>query len=230
MSWSPVVRVDFGKLLHTRQKRELSNLLTVTGDFRVGKTTLAIYIARDLMEKQGKKLDLSSQLTLLPHNFENLIHINPTYSALIFDEAHLFFSSSNYWDKYNRSLKRAIALTTDKYQTLIFTLPNLKRLYPDIKDVLNFELKVVDKGKSRIYQIKDGKKEYLLSINFDRLNDETYNEYLDVRDKELKEVEGGENISTEEKAKQLYNELKSYAKVAKKLNKSKSSVWYLVNR
>jgi hypothetical protein len=183
------------------------------------------------MEKQGKKLDLSNQLTLLPRNFENLIHINPIYSALIFDEAHLFFSSSNYWDKYNRSLKRAIALTTDKYQTLIFTLPNLKRLYPDIKDVLNFELKVVDKGKSRVYQIKNGKRDYLLFLTFDRLKAETYNEYLEVRNRELELVERGGGISKETQAKELKDKGLTYEEIAKKLKlKNKSQAWRLINR
>jgi hypothetical protein len=224
--WHPYYTVNFPKVLLDRQRKEYSNLIAIVGEFRLGKTTLAIKLVKALMRLQNKELNISKQITILPEKFERLIKQNEPYSALIFDDANLFFGSGDYWDKYNKSLKRAIALTTDKYQTLIFTLPNLKRLYPDIKDVLNFLLKVRDKGYAEVYRIKDGKANYWFFQKFNPLPKDKYQEFLATRTEDLKKAERRKSTLEllKERAKRLYAEGKTQQQIAKKLQKSQATI------
>jgi hypothetical protein len=189
---------DFAELIRARQYKELSNLIAITGQFRIGKTTFALEVADKITRILGRKFDLKNQITMFPEEFEKLINENEEYTPLIFDDAHIFFSTSEYWNKFNRSLKRAIAFSTNKYQPLFFTLPNLERLYPEVRDTVNFQVIIRKKGKAEIYSRWERGRHLIFEQEFPRYWN--YKGYVKLKE-EIGEKARGRGIPVKEKEK-----------------------------
>lgn len=144
-------------LLRAFQEQDLDMLIPITAPKGMGKSSLAIQLARFFVEKYlNIPFGIKELKTYIAYNNQDVydkVHSLPDYSPLICDEAVRFAMGEDWGKVENKNLKKLFAQMRTKHLIVFFCLPRFARLDSKYReDFSTMWIRLLERGQAVIFQ------------------------------------------------------------------------------
>ena len=144
-------------LLRKFQEQDLDMLIPITAPKGMGKSSLAIQLARFFVEKHlNQSFGVAELKKYIAYNNADVyekVHSLPDYSPLICDEAVRFAMGEDWGKVENKELKKLFAQMRTKHLIVFFCLPRFARLDSKYReDFSTMWIRILERGHAVIFQ------------------------------------------------------------------------------
>lgn len=147
---------SIGLEIKNQLENDYDNKIIITGRNSkpgVGKTTLAIHIARFIESYFGKEWSAEERGFIDPHQYTNAYQTEEPRSALLWDEAEHGADRRRPMKHSNVDIRQKWMKLRDRNILSIATLPSTRMLDNDLIELSDYWINVVDRGMAQPYEI-----------------------------------------------------------------------------